>query len=227
MLARQFHEEIWGIPGFVYEVDHYDFRETRQALYAGAVCDQLNEFDSLTRLPLDRSKLRNRHVFHQRSYLDFKYRLAGHLIADHGDRMMYANGVEGRYPFLDINLVEFMRTVPPGLQLKGMQEKYLLKEIARKYIPEKIINRQKFGFVAPGSQVLMKKYPDWFNDHLSYSRIRRQGYFNPDTVEHLKKMYQSERFHLNVSYETDLLLVLLTFSLFLDIFEMDRAAVPH
>jgi len=38
-------------------------------------------------------------------YLDFKLRLAGHLIADHGDRMAMANSIEARYPFLDINLV--------------------------------------------------------------------------------------------------------------------------
>ena len=58
------------------------------------------------------------------------------------------------------------------------------------------------------------------NDLLSYERIRRQGYFNPDTVERIKTEYSRPGYQLNPHLEEDLLLVVMTMSIFLDLFEM-------
>jgi asparagine synthase (glutamine-hydrolysing) len=55
---------------------------------------------------------------------------------------------------------------------------------------------------------------------LSYDRIKRQGYFNPDVIERLKKMYRKDDFKLNLPFDSDLLIVVLTFNIFLDVFEM-------
>ena len=76
-----------------------------------------------------------RHILHKRSYLDFKLRLADHLLADHGDRMAMANAVEVRHPFLDIDLIRFVAAIPPELNLKEQTEKYVLRQIAKTMIP--------------------------------------------------------------------------------------------
>jgi asparagine synthase (glutamine-hydrolysing) len=162
----------------------------------------------------------NKNVFHKRSYIDLKVRLSDHLISDHCDRVAYANSVEGRYPFLDIDLINFVTQIPPHIQLKDLVEKYILKQVASKYLPPEIINRQKFAFVAPGSTHLLKQNIDWVNDLLSPQRIKRQGYFNPDTVEFLRKKYSQEGFQLNVPYENDLLITVITFNIWLDTFGM-------
>ena len=142
------------------------------------------------------------------------------MLSDHGDRVAYANSVEARYPFLDINLLEFAKTVPPHLKLNGLVEKYLIKKMAEKYLPGQIIKREKFGFVAPGSTYLIKRNITWLDDILSYDRIKRQGYFDPDVIERLKKRYTASNFTLNLPFENDLLMIVITFGVFLEVFGM-------
>lgn len=218
ILGDEIREKFWGDRDLYYEKDEYPFREVKQALYAPAVSARLNEFECSNFPVINKERLLGRHPLHKRSYLDFKLRLGHHLIADHGDRMTMANSIEARYPFLDIDLVEFCTQVPPDLKLKGFAEKYILKKAAEGLIPRQIINREKFGFVAPGSPALLQQKIDWVYDLLSYERIKRQGYFNADTVEYLKKQYSQKDFKLNLTLDDDLLIVVLTFGLFLELF---------
>lgn len=220
LLEEQTREKLWGDSNFFYEKKQHEFSETKLALYSDEVGSNYETFSSINHLGIDKNKLANRHMLHKRSYLDLKLRLSDHLISDHSDRVAYANSVEGRYPFLDIDLVEFIRTIPPDLKLNGMVEKYILKEVAKKYVPSDIVNRQKFSFVAPNSQYLLKNKVEWVNDILSYDTIKRQGYFNPNTIERLKKRYSQPNFTLNMPYDDDLLIIVITFGLFLDVFEM-------
>lgn len=220
MLGNEIREKVWGDPDLYYEKDEYVFRETKQALYSTRVGDRLSEFEFPNFPVINKERLRGRHPLHKRSYLDFKLRLGHHLIADHGDRMTMANSVEARYPFLDFNLIEFCRQIPPDLKLHGFTEKYILKKAAESLIPQQIVDREKFGFVAPGSPALLRQEIEWVSDVLSYDRIKRQGYFNPDTVEYLKTKYKAKGFQLNLTLEDDLLIVVLTFGLFLDLFNL-------
>ena len=112
-LEDELRERLWGDKDFFYEKDHHALREVKQALYSARVNELYREFDCLNHGLINKERLRGRHLVHQRSYLDFKLRLSDHLISDHGDRMTLANSVEGRYPFLDIDLVEFSTRIPP------------------------------------------------------------------------------------------------------------------
>jgi len=220
ILADEIREKFWGDRDFNYEKDEYAFREVKQALYATEVSARMDQFECSNFPVINKERLRGRHILHKRSYLDFKLRLGHHLIADHGDRMTMANSIEARYPFLDIDLVEFCTQVPPDLKLNGFTEKYILKKAAQNLIPREIIEREKFGFVAPGSPQLLQQRIDWVYDLLSYERIKRQGYFNPETVEFLKKQYSQKDFKLQLSLDDDLLIVVLTFGLFLELFNL-------
>ncbi|MBF0466400.1 MAG: asparagine synthase (glutamine-hydrolyzing) [Nitrospirae bacterium] len=222
MLEDEQREILWGDRDFFYEKNHYSFRETKLALYSEALREGFDGFDCVCDSLVDKSKLINRHVVHKRSYLDFKLRLSDHLVGDHGDRMAYANSVEARYPFLDVNLMDFAKTVPPDLKLRGFTEKYIVKKVSEKYLPERIINREKFGFVAPGSPFLLKQDIEWLSDTLSYSEIKKQGYFDPNTVERLKKIYKTDGFTLNLPFDSDLLMTVISFGVFMDVFDM-----PH
>jgi asparagine synthase (glutamine-hydrolysing) len=195
-------------------------RSQNTELYSTRVNECFDEFHCLNHEVVNRERLAGRHPLHQRSYLDFKLRLSDHLLSEHGDRMALANSVEARYPFLDKDLVEFAVTMPVDLKLRGYDEKYALKQIAEKLIPRKVIEREKFGFHAPGSPYLLRQNDEWINDLLSYERIKRQGYFNPDAVESLKTRYSQRGFTLNFPFESDFLNVVLTHGIFLDLFEM-------
>ena len=65
------------------------------------------------------------------------------------DRASMMNGLEVRAPFLDINVVNFVRRIPSALRLRGGTGKYLLKRAARGIVPDNIIDRRKKGFGVP------------------------------------------------------------------------------
>lgn len=220
LLEDELRERLWGDSNLFYEKEQFSFRETKTAVYSSQLNNLFHTFDCLNFPLVDKTKLKGRHPIHQRSYLDFKLRLADHLLSDHGDRMALANSVEARYPFLDINLVEFATQIPPNLKLNDYTEKYILKKVAGGLVPDAIIEREKFGFRAPGSPYLLQQNIEWINDLLSYERIKRQGYFQPDVVEYLKSRYVQKGFEIHPHLEDDLLLFVLTFCIFLDVFKM-------
>jgi len=78
--------------------------------------------------------------------------------------------------------------------------------MASRFVPKMVIEREKFGFVAPGSPYLLQNNIAYIDDLLSYDLIKKQGYFNADKVEQLKKMYKQDGFSLNIPFESDLLI---------------------
>lgn len=219
-LEDELREKLWGDRDFFYEKDHRAGREVKQTLYSARVNELYPEFDCFNHGLINKERLRGRHPLHQRSYLDFRLRLSDHLISDHGDRMTLANSVEGRYPFLDIDLVEFSTRIPPELKLQNYIEKYILKRVAGDLLPREIVKREKFGFHAPGSSYLLQHGIEWINDMVSHDRIKRQGYFNPDVIDRLRAEYMQSGFKLNLPFEDDLLIIVLTFGIFLDTFNL-------
>jgi asparagine synthase (glutamine-hydrolysing) len=66
-----------------------------------------------------------------------------------GDRMEMAHSIEGRVPFLDHHVVECLCRVPVSLKIRGMTEKYLLRQAARPVITDTVYRRQKHPFLSP------------------------------------------------------------------------------
>jgi asparagine synthase (glutamine-hydrolysing) len=219
-LEAELRERLWGNPDFFYEKDFQALGAIKADLYSAAALERFDDFDCLRFELVDKERLRGRHPLHVRSYLDFKLRLADHLLGDHGDRMSHANSVESRFPFLDVELIDFATTIPPELKLGHGTEKYLLRRVAERLVPREIREREKFGWYAPGSPYLLRQGIEWINDMLSYDAIARSGYFNPDTVESMKHRFSEPGFRINAPYEDDYLLIVLTFNVFLEAFQM-------
>jgi asparagine synthase (glutamine-hydrolysing) len=109
--------------------------------------------------------------------------MSGYLLSSQGDRMSMANSVEGRYPFLDFRIIEFCNSLNSDLKLKGLREKYLLKKLLRNKIPESIINRAKQPYRAPVKNVFLSdNSPEYVNEMLSETFIKKTGLFNFDSV---------------------------------------------
>ena len=208
--------ELWGDKTFFYERNFLEFDQVKKGLYAEALSDSFHEINCLNYPVINKNRLANRDVLNKRAYIDYKIRLVDHLVSDHGDRMAMANSVEVRYPFLDKDLVAFSTHVPSELKLNGFTEKYILKKMAGRFMPDAVVNREKFHFIAPGSPFLMRNNIEYIQDILSYSTIKRQGYFNADQLEDLKKLYSEDGFTVNAPFEPDLLIVIITFGILLD-----------
>jgi asparagine synthase (glutamine-hydrolysing) len=85
----------------------------------------------------------------QAQYLEISVFMAEYLLSSQGDRVGMAHSVEGRFPFLDHRVVEFCNQLPPHLKLRGLTEKYLLKQAVRDLLPEEIWRRPKRPYRAP------------------------------------------------------------------------------
>jgi asparagine synthase (glutamine-hydrolysing) len=65
------------------------------------------------------------------------------------DRMSMAASLEARSPFLYQDVIEAALAVPFNLRLRGQTTKYLLKQLAKEYLPAAIVDRPKHGFGVP------------------------------------------------------------------------------
>jgi asparagine synthase (glutamine-hydrolysing) len=92
------------------------------------------------------------------TYIDFKIWISEVLMTKI-DRMSMAHSLELRAPFLDYNLVEYMLSVDENLK-RGNTNKYLLKQVAEKYLPLEIVHRQKKGFSSPFIEWTIDYYKD-------------------------------------------------------------------
>jgi asparagine synthase (glutamine-hydrolysing) len=96
-----------------------------------------------------RGQLSGRDPLHQSLYLWAKTGLPSYILTMLGDRMEMAHSVEGRVPFLDHHLVEVIRSQPVNQKIRGMTEKYVLREAARDVITDAVYRRQKHPFLSP------------------------------------------------------------------------------
>jgi asparagine synthase (glutamine-hydrolysing) len=123
---------------------------------------------------------------HQAEYLEISIFLSQYLLSSQSDRVAMANSVEGRFPFLDYRVVEFCNGLPPALKLRGLTEKYLLKELAREWLPAEICDRPKQPFRAPIHRSFFNEEKlDYVGELLSPEAVRATGIFNPAAVGQL------------------------------------------
>jgi asparagine synthase (glutamine-hydrolysing) len=122
----------------------------------------------------------------QAQYWEIRQFLAGYLLSSQGDRMSMANGVEGRYPFLDVHVFELSRRMPPHLKLRVLREKDLLKRTFRDRLPAAIVQRAKYPYRAPDAMALVHgPGRQEVLESLSAGAVARRGLFRPDAVGRL------------------------------------------
>ena len=160
--------------------------------FSDSIKASVNGYDPLEdlsgKLPQD---FNNWSTLAKAQWLETTVFMSGYLLSSQGDRMAMANSVEGRYPFLDYRVIEFCSSLPDRLKLNGTNEKYLLKKLMTGRIPDSIVKRPKQPYRAPISSVfLAKDKPDYVNEMLSESMIRKAGVFNAESVTSLLEKIQ-------------------------------------
>jgi asparagine synthase (glutamine-hydrolysing) len=100
--------------------------------------------------------------------------------------MAAANSIEGRFPFLDYRLVEFCNRLDPRLKLRGLREKWLLKQAAKPWLPEAIRRRPKRPYRAPIHRSFFNNStPAYVRELLAPAALRATGIFRTAPVEQL------------------------------------------
>lgn len=105
-----------------------------------------------------------------------------------------AHGLEGRSPLLDHKVMEHAATLPTSLKLRGRDKKYLLKRIARRYLPADVIDRPKMGFGVPLDHWFRGELNGLAHDVLLGTQARQRGYFRTSEVERLLREHE-QRVH--------------------------------
>jgi asparagine synthase (glutamine-hydrolysing) len=114
---------------------------------------------------------------HALMYLDFVTYLPEDILTK-VDRTTMAVGLEARAPLLDYRVVEFAFGLPLEMKLRGGEQKWLLKEVLRRYVPGELVDRPKRGFGAPVDGWLLGPLREWAAELLDPTRIEREGHFH-------------------------------------------------
>lgn len=139
---------------------------------------EVNTNDTLTELS---GRFSDQPDINKALYTDFISYLAGDLLVKE-DAATMAVGLEGRVPFLDHRLVEYSFRVEPGLKVKGLSTKYILKKAFEDTLPRDILYREKHGFAFPISEYLRKDLRGAAKDILLSDT---HGIFNTDAITKL------------------------------------------
>lgn len=124
----------------------------------------------------------------QDQYIENCTLLSGYLLPVQSDRVLMANSVEGRFPFLDPEVMSLANSLPDSFKLQGLDEKHVLKRVSQGMIPGEIIRRVKQPYRAPDALSFTgSRIPSWVDDLLSPEVTRQIQIFQPEMVDHLRR----------------------------------------
>ena len=126
-------------------------------------------------------------------YLEVRSSLPDELLM-YGDKLSMTHGLEGRVPFLDRAVVEYVQRLGPRFKVRTGQRKWLHRRVCRRFLPEKIIRRKKRGFA-------VNVVDAWFHEAAAgrmEARLLDESsglyhYLNPRAVRRLLDEHRAKR----------------------------------
>lgn len=146
-------------------------------------CSGFRDLDSsfiVQEIILDGKKTVDNRFDLEMSYIDLKFRLP-ELILMRVDKIMMANSVEARAPFMDYKLVEFSFKIPFKFKVNNGNGKYVLKNALEDKLPKEIIYRKKQGFCGSARNMLTKRIEEYAINKILKNKFIKE-YFKIDEV---------------------------------------------
>lgn len=117
--------------------------------------------------------------------------LPGTLL-ERGDRMTMAASIEGRMPFMDTKLCEFVSSLPREAFLNGRTGKHILRRAMADDLPDEILNKPKVGFRVPVHEWLRGRLKDYAHDMLFSAQTSLGTYCDQSQLKVLWDEHQSK-----------------------------------
>ena len=106
-----------------------------------------------------------------------------------------ANSIEGRVPFLDHRLVEFLLRVPRHLKIRGLTGKYLLRKHGDRILPRHIVRRKKQPFYIPLDRYVQhRNFQDLIQRTLTPELVKQRGLMDWPAVRALLSKVENRDF---------------------------------
>ena len=122
--------------------------ESKRKLFTASAINELGDPSSSEKILKYFNADNADHVVDKMLYTDLMTRIPDHLLTI-GDRMTMAHSLESRAPLIDYKVVEFAATLPANIKLKGNNLKYILRQVAKRYLPPEVTRLKKQGFRFP------------------------------------------------------------------------------
>ncbi len=110
--------------------------------------------------------------------LDFENNFSSQMLAKI-DIATMSHSLEGRSPFLSKELLAYAPTLSDSLKINGVTTKYLLRQLATKYLPESLINQPKRGFEIPLKSWVNGQLSDMIHDYVGAPNAFNRNIINP------------------------------------------------
>lgn len=185
-MARQFFGrdlQRWRDPGFAHATRWRSTAALTRLLHA----DVRSEIDGVDVVADVLAELPEAHHgwshLARDQYLEAQTLMTSYILSSQGDRMLMASSVEGRFPFLDREVVALANSLPPHYKLRGLDEKHVLKRLGRDLLPPEVLQRKKQPYRAPDAASFVgPDAPAWVSELLSESHVRAAEVFEPRAV---------------------------------------------
>ncbi|MFY1702244.1 asparagine synthase (glutamine-hydrolyzing) [Micromonospora sp. WMMA1923] len=194
---RAENEQAWGRADFAWEVDWRKVERRRELCLAPGTTAALagQEFWRDRLIPFDDHELGELTPMQLRSIADVYVQLGGHLLGDHGDTMLMANSVEGRYPFLGNSVVDLGLRTADTQKVVDFEGKACLKQAYDGIVPQPVLHRAKQGFTAYGLSAIADQptLAAW------RELVADSGVFRPDALDALVAAQTPDKWDVRLS----------------------------
>ena len=191
-LSSMYEDEDWKWRAKLFVLSD----DEKMNLYAPGIAEQMRCFSSRRQLQQYFSNLTATDPLNRVLEAEFRTIFPDQVLA-FVDRLSMAHSLEVRTAYLDTDFVTFIAGLSGNLKIKNGETKYLLKQAARKYFPDEMVDRKKEGFLMPVTEWLSGDLKTYVRDTLSDERLKRHGIFNPTEVRKLIEPDNKDYRHLN------------------------------
>jgi asparagine synthase (glutamine-hydrolysing) len=113
------------------------------------------------------------------------------------DRASMLVSLETRSPFLDIELVDFVRRIPSHYKFRHGQTKYILKKALESLLPKDIIYRSKKGFGVPIGKWFQTQQLSFSKAEMTFPRLN-PNFIQTKIAEHIQQKTDQRAFLWNL-----------------------------
>ena len=150
--------------------------------------------------------LEDRNVTEIMMNLDARLNLSDDLLL-YTDKIAMHNSIELRVPYLDIELVKFMETLPSSYKVNTLNNKILHKQLAEQVLPKEIVTRKKKGFYTPRRIWFKGNVGEYFINEIKNDNSLFSSIFNKSYILELFVSHKTGK----INYEKQLYLIIVLF----------------